>query len=309
MTPSAPTPRCRSHRCTASVAESFKSNESRLLICKPHYQSQQQAATERAISHIPKPWTLHSLSSVTWYKSIITQGNLMMKRCHISYHDEVIAKSFVLNKINRPLRGPWHACQCSWNLILLFLLHSSKEREATIMQLSINSHSFKQFADFIALKRGFRRFRVLPESQTLRMLFFFSGNWNPSSEGSSTCKPSGSATAVEPLALTKTPRAGLETSFSGIRVCFFIDMDKPHCEDELQGEEGEEQARLGEGGARVERAHSKQQPNRRCRKIGVAAAAAVTVMLISALLWPNKKLLPPTPSPPPSPEEVKDTRK
>jgi len=60
-------------------------------------------------------------------------------------------------------------------------------------------------------------------------------------------------------------------------------MDKPHCDDELQGEEGEEQARLGEGGARVERVHSKQQPNRRCRKTGVAVAAAVMLMLISAL--------------------------
>jgi hypothetical protein len=113
---------------TASVAESFKSNESRLLICKPHYQSQQQATTEQAISHIPNPWALHPLSSVTWYKSIITQGNLMMKRCHISYHDEVIAKSFVLNKINRPLRGPWHACQCSWNLFLLFIAFKQGKR-------------------------------------------------------------------------------------------------------------------------------------------------------------------------------------
>ncbi len=128
MTPSAPTPRCWSHRCTASVAESFKSNESRLLICKPHYQSQQQATTEQAISLIPKPWTLHSLSSVTWYKSIITQGNLMMKRCHISYHDEVIAKSFVLNKINRPLQDPWHAYQCSWKLFLLFIAFKQGKR-------------------------------------------------------------------------------------------------------------------------------------------------------------------------------------
>jgi hypothetical protein len=95
----------------------------------------------------------------------------------------------------------------------------------------------------------------------------------------------------------------LETSFSGIPVCFFIDMDKPHCDDELQGEEGEEQARLGEGGARVERAHSKQQPSRRSRKTGVAAAAAVMLMLISVLLWPNNKQLPPPP--PPNPERWK----
>ncbi len=60
-------------------------------------------------------------------------------------------------------------------------------------------------------------------------------------------------------------------------------MDKPHYDDELQGEEGEEQARLGEGGARVERAHSKQQPNRRSRETGVGASAALMLMLISAL--------------------------
>jgi hypothetical protein len=53
----------------------------------------------------------------------------------------------------------------------------------------------------------------------------------------------------------------LETSFSGIRVCFFIDMDKPHCDDELQGEEGEEQARLGKSGARVEQGWNERIPS------------------------------------------------
>jgi hypothetical protein len=106
-----------------------------------------------------------------------------------------------------------------------------------------------------------------------------------------TCKLSGSTTAVEPLALTETPHAGIKASFSCIPVSL-IATGIQHWKDELRTEEEIEHSKLRKG-AKLRRAHSKpgeQRPSRRSRKQDVAAgAAAVIDLLIVTLLWTQRK--------------------
>ncbi len=226
---------------------------------------------------------------------------------NVWYHDEVIAESFVLDKLNS-LR--WRSWPSSWNLFLLTRSWTEESRLSAMTSKCILLENLKSNTlnrQFV--KTFYTRVWKVITCRTADLIYTFTGKWiqdlhrenlvrgrcnqkelcDKRTEND-TCKLSGSTTAVEPLALTETPHAGIEASFSCIPVSL-IATGTQHWKDELRTEEEIEHSKLRKG-AKLRRAHSKpgeQRPSRRCRKQDVAAGAAAVIDVLIVTLWRTQR--------------------